>query len=242
MEINMFKSASDNGFLIYGGSFNPIHIGHLRLAIESRECLHEYFAKVDFVPSAWHPQKDCSTLLPFALRSRLIREAIKSLPWASCNELEKERQGPSYTLDTLLEYGREHSREKIYFLIGSEDFKLLPSWHKGLEIGNFCNLVVAPRGSFSLEEFNMLCKRFWTCEHSEIEERRENGNQIYTRLKLATGTFVFYLALPYLDISASRIRRLWLKNLNIDFLVPQGVLELLNREKILVSESWQKKK
>ena len=237
----MVKSASANGLLIYGGSFNPIHIGHLRLAIESRECLHELFDKVDFVPSACHPQKDHSTLLPFDLRSKLIRDAIKNLPWASCNELERERQGPSYTLDTLLEYGRKYVKENLFFLIGSEDFKLLPSWHKGLDIASYCNLVVAPRGNFSLEEFTGLCRRFWACENSQLKEGNESGTLAYTRLRLHSGTFVFYLSVPYLEISASRIRSLWLKNLNIDFLVPKEVLEFLNKEKLLVRESWQKK-
>lgn len=238
----MLKSASGKGILVYGGSFNPVHIGHLRLAIEARECLGNFLHQVDFVPTASHPQKEDSSLLPFSLRAKLVKAAIESLPDAQCNELELKRAGPSYTLDTLKEYCSSYDKRDVFFLLGSEDFLLLPTWHKGLKIPDYCNLVVAPRGSFSLSDFIRACEGFWPSASRDWKVESQLGLDGGFCLRLENMSRIFYLSIPYLEISSSRVRELWLKDLNIDFLVPRKAIELLDREKIQVRESWQKKK
>lgn len=238
----MFKNDRDKGILIYGGAFNPVHIGHLRLAIEARECLCNFLHKVDFVPTASHPQKDDSSLLPFFMRVKLIKAAIADLPDFRCNEIENRRNGPSYTLDTLKEYCSSYDKNDLYFLIGSEDFLLLPTWHRWLEIVDYCNLAVAPRGNFSHSDFVSSCKGYWpnACQDPET------GNRLALEggfcLRLENNSRIFYLSIPYLKISSSRIRELWLNNLNIDFLIPRIDIEILDSEKNQVKKSWQKKK
>lgn len=238
----MFKNKLGKGILIYGGSFNPIHIGHLRLAIEARECLCNYLHKIDFVPTASHPIKEDASLLPFFLRVKLVKAAIENLPDVRCNELEHKRAGPSYTLDTLKEYCSKYAKQDLYFLLGSEDFLLLPTWHRGLEILDYCNLAVAPRGNFSFSDFISACKNFWVSAYRdpESEERLAQGGGLC--MQLENMSKVFYLCIPYLEISSSRIRELWLNNLNIDFLIPKMDIEILSKEKTTVRESWQKKK
>lgn len=237
----MQKSTPEKGILIYGGSFNPIHIGHLRLAIEAREYLRAFLNKVDFVPTASHPQKDDSGLLPFSLRTELVRVALEGLADMSCNEIEHKRAGPSYTLDTLQEYCSSREKEDIYFLLGSGDFLLLPTWYRGLEILDYCNLVVAPRGNFSAGDFIAACKNFWpsaTPDEARAKSLNFDGGLC---LREEKGSAIFYLPIPHLELSSSRIRELWLAGLNIDFLVPFLDIEILKREKIQVRKSWQKK-
>lgn len=228
---------AQRGILIYGGSFNPVHIGHLRLAIEAREQMKFFLDQIDFVPAACHPQKAGKSLLPFQLRVELINLALEKIPCAFCNELEGKRYGPSYTLDTLLEYGKLKDRKELYFLLGSPDFELLRSWHKGLELADFCNLVIAPRGEFSSADFVNTVESYW---HSftrdpDTEEKLPAGACC---LELPNSARLFYLQLPYLEISASRIRAMWLNNMNIEFLMPWRSLELLNREGALARACW----
>ena len=112
------------GRAILGGSFNPPHVGHLRLAVEAREALGD-----------------------------LVRGALAPLPWLRCNRLEALRDGPSYTWDTLQAYRAAEPDTDFYFLLGSPDFALLPTWHRGLELPRLCHFVVVPRGDLTAEEF-----------------------------------------------------------------------------------------
>ena len=87
------------GRAILGGSFNPPHVGHLRLAVEAREALGDLVRGVDMVPCAQPPHKKTGHLLPFELRAAMLEAALAPLPWLRCNRLEALRDGPSYTWD-----------------------------------------------------------------------------------------------------------------------------------------------
>ena len=122
------------GRAILGGSFNPPHVGHLRLAVEVREALGDLVTGVDLVPCAVPPHKDASDLLPFGLRAALVEACIAGLPWLACNRLEGRRQGPSYTWDTLTAYRQAAPGTDLYFILGSPDFAQLPLWRRGTEL------------------------------------------------------------------------------------------------------------
>ena len=122
------------GRAILGGSFNPPHVGHLRLAIEAAEALSSLTDGVDLIPCAVPPHKAMTGMLPFDLRARMLEASIADLPFLRCNRLEGQRQGPSYTWDTLLAYREAAPDTELYFILGSPDFALLPTWHRGLEL------------------------------------------------------------------------------------------------------------
>lgn len=230
-------AGNEKGLLIYGGSFNPVHIGHLRLAIEARAAMSHFVDKIEFVPTAMHPQKQEKTLLPFSFRVELINLAITNLPYIICNRLESCRNGPSYTYDTLAVYAEAHDASKLFFLLGSQDFQLLRSWHRGLEIIDNCNLVIAPRGEFSFSRFKEVVADFWSEATSDKKAEKYLPPACHC-IKLHDKTRLFYLPIPWLDISASRIRELWLDGQNIDFLMPQASLDFLNQNKSIAETSW----
>lgn len=229
--------------IIYGGSFNPVHIGHMRLAIEALGFPDGMASRVVFVPSAVPPHKKCSAMLPFGLRVELLRAAIGNIPGLSCSEIEASLPAPSYTYETLKFLANEHGKDNLYFLIGSGDFRLLPEWHYGLSLPEVCNLVVAPRGDYSESEFARQARIFWP----EAAKARPGpvegctGGQTWA-VNLPQGSRAYLLPLPYLEISATRIRRLWLCGKNLDYLVPKAALEILMRERQAVRSCWQEKK
>ncbi len=101
---------------ILGGSFNPVHTGHVRMAIETLERLS--LDRVELVPAKKPPHKDEADILPFELRLELVNRAVQGIPGLGSNPLEGERRGPSFTCDTLTCYRTEQPETEIYFIVG----------------------------------------------------------------------------------------------------------------------------
>ena len=143
----MAEGAPDagQGIALLGGTFNPLHVGHLRLAIEVHEAFAGIVSRVDILPNSRPPHKANAVILPFAIRAALIREACAPYPWLFCNELEGEREDQSYTWDTLGIFAEREPGRRFYFVLGSGDFEMLPSWKNGLRLPERCTPVVVPK-------------------------------------------------------------------------------------------------
>lgn len=230
------------GRLIFGGSFNPLHIGHMRLAIEAFAMLRALVSRVYFVPGAVPPHKQGEAILPFSLRVAILRASIAPYPQLACDVIEARLPAPSYTWRTL-EAMAAQTDEPLFFLLGSADFKLLPEWRNGLALPRLCSLVIAPRGEYSKDDFAMSAKKMWPDSSGpfagpEDACMAEKG----WRMDLGEGNPVYLLPLPHLAISSTRVRKLWLCGENIDYLVPGPGLEILERDASLVRACWLEKK
>jgi len=126
---------------VFGGSFNPIHYGHLLLADEVLEALS--FDRVLFVPAGEPPHKPSGTLAPARHRLAMVELAIARDPRFAVSDLEVRRLGPSYTVDTL--EGLRPTGDDLHLLIGSETFLDLLSWRAPRRIAELARLVVVPR-------------------------------------------------------------------------------------------------
>lgn len=126
---------------IYGGTFNPIHIGHLLLAEAAREALR--LDRVVFIPTRHPPHKRARQLLPGAERLRLIQLAIRDHPQFTASEIELDRDGPSYTLETVRALRRRLPGAKLYLLMGED--MLAVRWRGWDELRGLCTLAVARR-------------------------------------------------------------------------------------------------
>ncbi|HXG16988.1 MAG TPA: nicotinate-nucleotide adenylyltransferase [Calidithermus sp.] len=126
---------------VFGGSFNPIHYGHLLLADE----VLEYLAldRVLFVPAAQPPHKPAASLAPAADRYRMVELAVAGHPGFAVSDVELRRPGPSYTVDTLERLSA--TGDVLYLLLGSETFLDLLSWRAPARVAALARLVVVPR-------------------------------------------------------------------------------------------------
>jgi nicotinate-nucleotide adenylyltransferase len=133
---------------IFGGSFNPIHFGHLLLADELCEALR--LDRVLFVPAAVPPHKPAAELASAEHRYRMTVLAVREHPRFAVSDIELRRQGPSYTVDTLVALKDEGA---LHLLIGSDTFLDLLSWREPRRVGRLARLVVVPRtgGDFDPE-------------------------------------------------------------------------------------------
>jgi len=135
---------------ILGGTFNPIHIGHLILAEEVREKLG--FDKIIFMPTNLAPHKDNADIVSAEDRYKMAKLAIKTNKYFSVSDIEIKREGRSYTIDTLKEVKRTHPEDELYFIIGSDLLKYLDDWKDLKEIIKMVSFIVATRPGYPLEE------------------------------------------------------------------------------------------
>jgi nicotinate-nucleotide adenylyltransferase len=132
---------------LVGGSFNPIHYGHLLLAEDVRERLG--LARVIFMPAGVPPHKPAADIAPAEHRYAMVKLATADNPAFDGSDLELRRTGPSYTVDTVAAIGV--SPAELFLVIGSETFLDLLSWREPGRIASLCRIVVIPRAGSTFD-------------------------------------------------------------------------------------------
>ena len=134
---------------ILGGSFNPIHDGHLRLAEEAREALR--LDRVLFIPAGHRPHKPQHGLIDARHRLAMVRLAIRDHVSFAVSAIELQRTGPSYTVDTLLALRRQFgARARCFFISGADTLQELKIWKDVDRVLRLCTFVVATRPGYPL--------------------------------------------------------------------------------------------
>ncbi len=158
---------------ILGGSFNPVHAGHLALAQFAHSELN--LDHVYFVPSSETPLKSQKELLPAALRVKLLKKALKDQPEFSVSTCEIDRGGKSYTVDTLKHFHKKIGKKTVfYFLTGMDSLQNLSRWKSVEQIFKLCRFVVASRPGFRPQDskFPILQMPFDALDISSSRIRR----------------------------------------------------------------------
>lgn len=197
---------------IFGGTFNPVHCAHLRMAVEAREALG--LSRVEFVPAARPPHKS-GGILDFTARCRLLEAALASCPGFTLNRVEAARPGPSYTVDTLADYARRHPDDELFFICGATDLVSLGLWHRGRDLPRHAALAVLPRPGVARSEAEAFVPRFWP-------GAREERSGLW---RLPEGGAVHLVDAPLLDVSATLVRARLLAGKCLKCLVPPEVEE-----------------
>jgi len=214
---------------ILGGSFNPVHNGHLRVAVEALEQLG--LARVDLVPAAQPPHKPDSEIMPFERRLQLLDAAVQHHPDLEVNPLEGRRRGPSYTVETLEEYLASWPQAELFFLLGCSDFLTLPKWHEWERLFSLTHFAIVARyGSDKADLDRFLLDR------GLAAHRDQAAGAAWTT---SSGNRVHYLEIPQLDISGTLIRHKRRQALSVDFLVPDPVARLLEQDSPTVQKDRQ---
>lgn len=138
------------GLAVLGGSFNPPHTTHRRLAAAALAELP--VDRVLIVPAGDHPHKRNTDMAPAQDRLAMCQLAFADLPEATVDDRELRRGGPSFTVDTLAALQAEHPGRRIYFLIGSDNLPLLPTWREPERLFTLCEVVTYPRLGHPLDE------------------------------------------------------------------------------------------
>lgn len=126
---------------IFGGTFNPIHLGHL-IAVQDVAC-KLYLDKILFVPTYMPPHK--KTLTDYYHRRNMVARAIKDNPLFELCEIEKEQQGVSWTVNTLKELRKKYPRDILHLIIGSDQYAVINTWKEPDNLGKYAKIVVMIR-------------------------------------------------------------------------------------------------
>lgn len=183
---------------IMGGTFNPIHFGHLVCAEQAREKFD--LDAVIFIPAAQPAGKDPREVACGPDRLAMVRLAIQGNPWFDSSDIEQRRGGVTYTVDTLRDL-RAHYPENVelFFITGSDSVRNLELWHGAQEMMGLATFIGATRPGYDLNE-----------------ARRHNATQ--------RGLHVEYIAIPALAISSTDLRKRVAEERSIRYLTPDGVI------------------
>jgi nicotinate-nucleotide adenylyltransferase len=198
---------------VLGGTFNPIHLAHLRLAEELRESLS--LERVLLVPAGDPPLKR-SGVAPAHHRLEMVRRAAAANPGLEVDELELRRAGPSYTVDTLAELRARHPGAELWFLVGADTLPELGAWREPERLFALANFAVATRPGYARGLRELL--------PSALSASFRDGT---SGLVHASGNELRAVPFTPLEISARDIRRRAARGASLRYLVPDEVREYI---------------
>lgn len=188
---------------IFGGSFNPIHIGHLVIA----EAAWQEFSldKVIFVPTGDTPNKDMHHISKY-MRYEMVAKAIEGNSRFAISSIERDRTGPSYTVDTIHMFREQFGKEdQLYFICGTDSIADLPNWKYNVELLKCCEFISASRPG-NEEEIIRSVSYFGDLGKEKIH----------------------FLRSPELNVSSTILRKLIAKNKSVKYLVPDAVIQFIH--------------
>ena len=208
---------------VFGGSFNPIHLGHLLMADEMLERLR--LDRVVFVPAAAPPHKPASLLAPAEHRYEMVRLAVAGHPGFEVSDLELRRRGPSFTVDTLEALAR--TGDELFLLVGSETFLDLLSWRLPRRIVELARVVVVPRTGSAFDPESAAAQKVLR----EIGAERFVGPDD----TITPGTVVVVHAAS-LPISSSDLRARARQGRSLAYRVPDAVVTYIRRHRLYAGD------
>lgn len=195
---------------IFGGSFDPIHMGHLLVAEQCREQLH--LDHVLFIPAARSPFKLDQQTADAKHRWEMLQLAIGGNPYFLADERELKRGGTSFTIDTLKELHAELPNRHFLLLIGADALSDFAKWREPAEICRLAQVVVVGRGGHAAPNLSVL--------------------QNYLAPSEQPGSVQHYVPIPECEISASRIRQTVAAGRSIRYQVPSAVAAYIEQHQL----------
>lgn len=208
---------------LFGGTFNPIHLGHLRSAEEISESFE--LGQVIFIPASYPPHKEKGNILPPSLRAQMVRLAIADNPRFAFSEVELRRPGKSYSVETITHFRQQFGPDtELYFILGLDAFQEINTWKEYAALFTLCHFIVMTRPGF---------EKNFTPEHLPVEMAKDfwydpkRGAYAHRG-----GFFVFPKEITALDISSTKIRENICKHHSVKYLLPEPVEVFINQNNL----------
>ena len=186
---------------IVGGTFNPIHNVHLLLGEAAREQFG--LDRIIYIPTGRSYLKQDENIPAGEMRYQMVKLAIDNNPYFTCSRLEIDREGNTYTIDTINELKKMYPGDELYLILGGDTFKQIENWYKSEELFKSCIILAAVRDNMSIED---------------MDKQRSYLHDKY-------GADVRILQFRNIDLSSSDIRKRLLSGRSVRYMVPDSVIE-----------------
>ncbi|CAG7857642.1 nicotinate-nucleotide adenylyltransferase [biofilm metagenome] len=200
---------------IFGGTFDPVHYGHLRSALEVKEIFG--LDEVRFIPSATPPHR-LPPVASAALRLHMLELAIAGQEGFVVDQREINRQGTSYMVDTLSSLREDTPHQPLLLFIGSDAFNKLTNWYQWQRLFDYAHIVVLTRPGYAINELDDFFSACVTRNQHELT-------------RLLSGK-LYFQPITQLDISATAIRQIIAERRNPRFLLPDYVITYINQHEL----------
>ena len=212
---------------LFGGTFDPIHFGHLRAAQELLALLH--LDRVIFIPAAFPPHKTARLITPFEHRLQMVRLAIAGNDSFSLSDVESRRQGKSYSIDTVRHFLASHDKNlELYFITGQDAFDAITTWYEWEKLLSLCHFIVITRPGYD--------NRGLTGIFPEDYASRFNYDEILHGYRGPAGCVLHFRDVTFLDISSSRIRQSVKAGQSVRYLTPDPVRQYITANNLYPKE------
>jgi nicotinate-nucleotide adenylyltransferase len=203
---------------LFGGTFDPIHFGHLRVAEEIMEIFK--LNRIIFVPSSRPPHKLEAEITSFYHREQMVRMAIEDNVNFSFSDVENLREGKSYSVETV-EYILNKYMEnlELYFIIGQDAFQAVTTWKNWEKLLLLCNFAVMTRPNYKNEGLDSILTKEFAAQF--VYDSEIDG------LKGPTGHAIYFRHTTFLDISSSHIKSTFKTGNSIRYLMPDKVRQYI---------------
>ena len=196
---------------ILGGTFDPIHYGHLFIAEWLRQKLN--ISPILFIPANESPFKQHKTVALTEDRYNMLKLALEDNENFEISRIDIDRPAPSYTVDTITILSKEYSNHNLLFILGSDAFLDIKKWRNHEKLLKLCRLVIVPRES----TYNSVIIKQWLVNNLyEYQDR------------------ITFIELPIFSVSSSLIRQRIKKNLSVRYMIPDKVLEYIKNKNLYI--------
>lgn len=202
---------------ILGGTFNPIHLAHLRIAEEALQKFQ--LDRVIFIPAAAPPHKAIAGEVSFAHRLAMVERAIRDYPSFEASDLEIRRSGKSFSVDTLEILSLQDPTGERFFIIGLDSYREIASWKDFARLFELCHIVVTTRPGVRID--NPL-EPLPVAIRGDFCYDNRTGKVLHK-----SGNYVFFLSETHIDISSTQVRQRLIEGQSARQLVPPTVADYI---------------
>ena len=207
---------------LFGGTFNPVHLGHLKVISHVREAFS--LDRVYLIPSSMPPHKKDLDLAPAGERHEMVKRSIRNIPGLTASDVELVRQGPSFTIDTLDTFQGLRPQSRLYFIMGSDAFFDIGTWKEAGEIFTRVPLIIMNRAGDPVKIHQMARLLETTISRRYIFQEKEHAFR-HPELKP-----VHLIDVPKIRISSTMIRQYIKQGRSISSMVPEPAWKIIKQK------------
>ncbi|KPJ58017.1 MAG: hypothetical protein AMJ42_04095 [Deltaproteobacteria bacterium DG_8] len=211
---------------LFGGTFNPVHWGHLRAAEEIREMFD--LKQIIFIPNNISPHKESGEIVPAYHRLRMLDLAVRDNPQFFTSDVELKRPGKSYSIETISHFKHTLGAELTpFFILGTDAFLEITSWKNYQGLFSLCNFIVMSRPRYELEELHQVIP---TQVKKDFRYQPDENRFIHS-----SHFSIYFTEITLIDISSHSIRTLIKGGRSIKYLLPEEVENYVKEHKFYMA-------